>query len=63
MLLVYVKLKNVNCFKYLGPIDIVFIRLEANEVRLHPNLGFTFERALTAFTRSGITSLKVNRFG
>ena len=28
-----------------------------------PNLGFSFERALTVFTRSGITLPKVNRYG
>ena len=38
----------------------IFIRLEA---RLQPNIGFTLERALTAFTRSDITPPKVNRFG
>ena len=35
----------------------VAIRLEA---RLHPNIGFIFERALTVFTRSDITPPKVN---
>jgi len=40
--------------------DFVFIRLET---RLQPNTGFTFERALTVFTRLGITPTKVNRFG
>jgi len=39
---------------------IVIIQLEA---RLQLNLGFTFERTLTVFTRSGTTSPKVNRFG
>jgi len=38
----------------------VIIRLEA---RLQPNIGFTFDRALTMFTCSGITPPKVNRFG
>jgi len=36
------------------------IRLEA---RLQPNIEFTFERALTVFTRSDITPPKVDRFG
>jgi len=40
----------------------VFIRLEASEARLQPNPGFTFERALTVFTCSGITPPKVDRF-
>ena len=31
------------------------------EARLQPNIGSTFERALTVFTRSGITPPKVNR--
>jgi len=38
----------------------VIIRLEA---RLRPNIRFTFERAVTVFTRSDITPPKVNRFG
>ena len=33
------------------------------EARFRPNIGFTFERALTVFTRSDITPPKVNRFG
>jgi len=36
------------------------IRLEA---RLQPNIGFTFERALTVFTHSQRTPPKVDRFG
>jgi len=39
---------------------VIIIRLQA---RLRLNIGFTLELALTAFTRSDITSLKVNRFG
>jgi len=38
----------------------VIIRLEA---RLQPNIGFTYERAVSVFTRSDITPPKVNRFG
>ena len=41
----------------------VFIRLEAREARFQSNLRFTSKRSLTAFTRSGITPPKVNRFG
>jgi len=41
-------------------IVIVIIRLKT---RLQPSIGFTFERALTLFTRSGITPPKVSRFG
>jgi len=37
----------------------MFILVEL-EARLQPNIGFTFERALTMFTRSDITSPKVN---
>jgi len=41
-------------------LNVLRIRLEA---RLQPNIGLTFERALTVFTRSGITSPKVKQFG
>jgi len=46
----------------LGPImpRNIFIWLAA---RLQPTIGFTFERALTVFTRSDIALQKVNRFG
>jgi len=33
------------------------------EDRLQPNIGFTFERALTVFARSDIIPPTVNRFG
>jgi len=36
------------------------MRLEAG---LQPNIGFTLRPVLTAFSRSNITSPKVNRFG
>jgi len=39
---------------------LTVIRLDA---RLQPKIGFTFERAVTVFTRSDITPPKVNRFG
>ena len=44
--------------------DVLFIRFEASlQPGLQPNTGFTFERALTVFTRSDhITPPKVNRF-
>jgi len=38
---------------------VMIIQLEA---RLQPNIRFTFERALTVFTRSDKTMSKVNRF-
>jgi len=39
---------------------ILFIRLEA---RLQSNIAFTLERDMSVFTRSDITTPKVNRFG
>jgi len=39
------------------------VYLFGSKLGLQPNIRFTFERALTVFTRSDITPPKVNRFG
>ena len=58
-------IRSIESFSLLGQYwhhwnIVVFIRLEAS---LQPNIGFTFECALTAFTRSDITPPKVNGCG